>query len=204
VCVCVCVCVCVQVQDLLLAILCSTSIIVLLLGVLTRFVLAAAQARLMWGACVRRRPWRGTADAPAAQRDGSARAAYPACMRCMQASSATSSQWLTMRRPSAALSRCGAACAAPCQRALACAAPRRVRVALSRCGAACAAPCQRALACAAPVVFTRMHPPRLQVVRTRTSASIYRPTCIANLANAALWVAYGVVSCAWQLACCDC
>lgn len=34
----------------------------------------------------------------------------------------------------------------------------------------------------------------LQVVRTRNSASIYRPTCIANLANAALWVAYGVVS----------
>lgn len=32
----------------------------------------------------------------------------------------------------------------------------------------------------------------MQVVRTRNSASIYRPTCIANLANAALWVAYGV------------
>jgi solute carrier family 50 protein (sugar transporter) len=32
----------------------------------------------------------------------------------------------------------------------------------------------------------------VQVVRTRNSASIYRPTCIANLANAALWVAYGV------------
>lgn len=36
----------------------------------------------------------------------------------------------------------------------------------------------------------------LQVVRTRNSASIYRPTCIANLINAALWVAYGVVSAA--------
>jgi hypothetical protein len=31
-------------------------------------------------------------------------------------------------------------------------------------------------------------------VRTRNSASIYRPTCIANLVNAALWVAYGIVS----------
>jgi hypothetical protein len=34
----------------------------------------------------------------------------------------------------------------------------------------------------------------LQVVRTRNSASIYRPTCIANLVNAALWVTYGSVS----------
>lgn len=34
----------------------------------------------------------------------------------------------------------------------------------------------------------------MQVVRLRNSASIYRPTCIANLVNAALWVAYGVVS----------
>lgn len=34
----------------------------------------------------------------------------------------------------------------------------------------------------------------LQVVRSRNSASIYRPTCIANLVNAALWVAYGIVS----------
>lgn len=34
----------------------------------------------------------------------------------------------------------------------------------------------------------------LQVVRTCNSASIYRPTCFANLANASLWVAYGLVS----------
>lgn len=33
----------------------------------------------------------------------------------------------------------------------------------------------------------------VQVVHTRNSASMYRPTCIANLVNAALWVAYGVV-----------
>lgn len=34
----------------------------------------------------------------------------------------------------------------------------------------------------------------MQVVRSRNSASIYRPTCVANLVNAALWVAYGIVS----------
>lgn len=33
-----------------------------------------------------------------------------------------------------------------------------------------------------------------QVIRTRSSASIYRPTCLANLVNATLWVAYGIVS----------
>eukprot|EP00775_Hariotina_reticulata_P011424 gene11424-11570_t len=32
----------------------------------------------------------------------------------------------------------------------------------------------------------------VQVVRSRSSSSIYLPTCIANLVNAALWVAYGI------------
>lgn len=30
------------------------------------------------------------------------------------------------------------------------------------------------------------------VVRTRNSASLYRPTCVMNLLNGALWVAYGI------------
>jgi len=34
----------------------------------------------------------------------------------------------------------------------------------------------------------------LQVVRNRSSSSIFLPTCIANLVNAALWVMYGIVS----------
>jgi uncharacterized protein with PQ loop repeat len=34
----------------------------------------------------------------------------------------------------------------------------------------------------------------LVVVRSKDSSSIYLPTCIANLVNASLWVAYGIVS----------
>lgn len=37
-----------QVQNLLLAIMCGSSVIILLLEVMTRFVMAAQQARLMW------------------------------------------------------------------------------------------------------------------------------------------------------------
>lgn len=42
-------CLCaVQVQNMLLSILCGSSVIILLLGVMTRFVMEAQQARLMW------------------------------------------------------------------------------------------------------------------------------------------------------------
>jgi len=37
-----------QTQNILLAILCSSSMVILLLGVMTRFVMAAQQGRLMW------------------------------------------------------------------------------------------------------------------------------------------------------------
>jgi hypothetical protein len=43
-----CCCGVLQVQDLLLGIMCSSSVIILLLGVMTRFVMEAQQARLMW------------------------------------------------------------------------------------------------------------------------------------------------------------
>lgn len=36
-----------------------------------------------------------------------------------------------------------------------------------------------------------VHPKTLQVVRTRDSSSILRPTCFASLVNGALWVCYG-------------
>lgn len=37
-----------QIQNILLAILCGSSMVILLLGVMTRFVMAAQQGRLMW------------------------------------------------------------------------------------------------------------------------------------------------------------
>lgn len=37
-----------QVQNLLLSIMCGSSVIILLLGVMTRFVMSAQQARLIW------------------------------------------------------------------------------------------------------------------------------------------------------------
>jgi hypothetical protein len=46
-----------QVQNLLLAIMCGSSVIILLLGVMTRFVMAAQQARLMWCVLLQRAFW---------------------------------------------------------------------------------------------------------------------------------------------------
>jgi hypothetical protein len=41
-----------QVQNILLSIMCGSAFVILLLGVMTRFVMEAQQARLMW--CVTR------------------------------------------------------------------------------------------------------------------------------------------------------
>jgi uncharacterized protein with PQ loop repeat len=34
----------------------------------------------------------------------------------------------------------------------------------------------------------------VQVIRSRSSSSIYLPMCIANLVNTLLWIGYGFVS----------
>lgn len=51
--------------------------------------------------------------------------------------------------------------------------------------AACLPACRRNRAC------THAHHGTAQVVRTRDSSSILRPTCFASLLNGALWVCYG-------------